>query len=409
MTLRIFVLTALCAAVLPADIGAPSFRHHFIAREMPGGDVGFGASALADFDRDGDLDFAVVNRADKQVYWFEQASKSEWKRRLAGELPLAQLGGTTLDVDADGWPDMVVGGYWFRNTGKPREQAFERFRYDASIRTEIHDMVAADMDGDGKNDIVAMGDREGCFWYAIPENPARDADWRRTAITDDVLDDGVDIHSGFYPAGAGDLDKDGDVDLFLADRWMENSGGGKAWTPHRVYFGRRGPWGFSTRSAILDLDKDGDNDIVVTDSDGQNSGAAWLENNGKTPPAFTARYLANRASGTRGSFHALRVGDFDGDSDPDILVVEQEDPSILPVGAGPRWLIFENRSAGSEVRFEERVILDRNLGGHDSWVGDVDGDGDIDIVSKIWRVWPGNGNGGRVHVNWLENLQISGR
>jgi hypothetical protein len=53
------------------------------------------------------------------------------------------------------------------------------------------------------------------------------------------------------------------------------------------------------------------------------------------------------------------------------------------------------------------VILDARLGGHDVMVGDIDGDGDIDIASKIWSVWKENGNEGRVHVDWLENL--SGR
>ena len=100
----------------------------------------------------------------------------------------------------------------------------------------------------------------------------------------------------------------------------------------------------------------------------------------------------------------MRLADFDNDGDQDILVIEQEDPSILPMGATPRWYVWENVSTGDAVRFEERVILDSRLGGHDAWVGDVDGDGDLDIVSKIWRVWSGNGNNGRVHVSWLENL-----
>lgn len=49
-------------------------------------------------------------------------------------------------------------------------------------------------------------------------------------------------------------------------------------------------------------------------------------------------------------------------------------------------------------------MLDQQVGGHDLWVGDVDGDGDIDIVSKIWSVWRENGNGGKVHLDWMENL-----
>lgn len=279
----VFLLATVWPAVTLADITAASFRHHFIAREMPGANVGIGGSALADLDRDGDLDSAVLNRGDRKLYWFEQKSKTEWARHEIGELPLAQLGCVTFDVDNDGWTDIIAGGYWFRNSGKPAEQPFERFRYDSSIRSEIHDIVAADIDRDGKLDVVAMGDGEGCFWYSAPKDPARDVDWTKVTITTDVLNDRVDIHSGFNPAGVGDLDGDGDPDIFLADRWMENLSGGKQWAAHRVSFGRRGPWGFSARSVILDLDGDGDNDIVVTDSDGQNSGVAWLENNGKAP------------------------------------------------------------------------------------------------------------------------------
>lgn len=48
--------------------------------------------------------------------------------------------------------------------------------------------------------------------------------------------------------------------------------------------------------------------------------------------------------------------------------------------------------------------LEIKLGGHDAIAADVDGDGDIDILSKIWSGWSGNGNEGRVHADWLENL-----
>ncbi|NHE58825.1 FG-GAP repeat domain-containing protein [Cyclobacterium plantarum] len=153
------------------------------------------------------------------------------------------------------------------------------------------------------------------------------------------------------------------------------------------------------------MDKDGDKDIVIADSDQTACRIAWLENDGLDSPTFKAHYLPVTAPGTNGSFHSLALADFDGDGDMDIFTVEQEDPTIFPEGRGPRWYIWENMD-GKGGEFEERVIFDGNLGGHDALIGDIDGDGDPDIVSKIWKRWPGNANGGKEHVSWLENLAI---
>jgi len=35
---------------------------------------------------------------------------------------------------------------------------------------------------------------------------------------------------------------------------------------------------------------------------------------------------------------------------------------------------------------------------------DLDGDGDIDIFSKAWGPRSWNGNGGKMHVDFLENM-----
>jgi hypothetical protein len=406
------VLSLLSACLLLTSCEAqeldqrPTFVHHFIATDLPGNTVsGYGAPTLADFDADGDLDFAL-NVPGDSLYWFEFQGFETWIRRGAGVLPHNMLAAVSLDVDGDGNVDILTGEVWFRNPGDPRRAPFERYHYDTSIDTEIHDIAIADINSDGVSDIVALGDKEGCFWYEIPSDPLTGVEWERTAITLDVLDSEGDIHGGLAPSGVGDLDGDGDPDVVLAGQWMENTGDGAEWAVHRLPYGAIGPWGHSFRSWIEDVDGDGDNDIIVTDCDQAGSRALWLENDGDTSPEFTVNLLPNEPGGGTGSFHSLSVADFDGDGDQDIFSVEQEDDKILPPFSPPRWFLWERLNTPSEVSFEQHIIFDGRLGGHDAIAGDVDGDGDLDICSKIWRVWIENANGGREHADCLENMTI---
>ena len=217
----------------------------------------------------------------------------------------------------------------------------------------------ADINNDNKKDILVLGDKDGCFWYEIPENPAENRNWQRHTITRDVLTDRDAIHAGPFPNGVGDLDKDGDADVVLPDRWLENQEQGRKWVKHDLPWGKRGPWGLSARSWIYDIDKDNDPDIIIVDCDQADSRAAWLENNGANPPQFTPHLLPREAPGIRGSFHSLAVADFDNDGDMDIFTAEQEDGSIFP-GRHPRWYIWENLD-GKGGEFKERVILDARL------------------------------------------------
>ena len=153
----------------------------------------------------------------------------------------------------------------------------------------------------------------------------------------------------------------------------------------------------------MDMNLDGNPDIVILDSDQQDSRGAWLESDGAAIPNFTVHRLPKTAAGTRGSFHSLAVADFDCDGDPDIYTMEQQDSSIMPEGAPPRGFIWENLD-GKGREFAERIVFDANLGGHDARIGDVDGDGDIDICFKVWARWPASANDGRFHAGFLENL-----
>jgi hypothetical protein len=381
------------------------FSHYTVSTDLPAEPgARFGMAAMADFDGDGDLDFSL-SRIYDTVYIFEMTAPFQWVKHGIGQIPSAQLGGGAFDVDRDGWEDIVTGGLWYRNPQGDLRSGFQRYPYDTAIKAEIHDMVFADMNGDGDLDLVVMGDRIGCFWYEMPEDPLSGPQWEKHLITMEVTDDRADIHGGFFPGGVGDLDMDGDADVVMVGRWYRNEGKGESWSKQFLPFGSGGYWGLSGRSWIIDLDRDGDQDIVMIGCDQVDSRCAWLENNGNPTPDFKVHLLPETERGRRGSFHSLWVADFDMDGDPDIFTIEQEDETILPQGATMKAFIWENRD-GLGGDFLEHVVLDKNIGGHDALFGDADGDGDLDCYFKIWSRLSTNGYGGKPHVDFLENRTI---
>jgi hypothetical protein len=372
------------------SIGAASFRHHYIDRDLPGSN--YGQTSIVDLDRDGDLDFITGGAGtERTVYWFEYQQPDKWVRHVLGTRHPSDVGGTAIDVDRDGWVDHVAGGVWYRNTGSPRTQSFERHVFDPELAA-VHDLVAADLDSDGRLDIVTMSDKNNLRWYRIAEKPSEH--WQRTDI-------GPGVHAGVAVA---DVDGDGDLDVARSNLWFENADGkGTKWASHEIPFGNpKQPYPLATRCRVCDVDRDGDADLVMTENEIEAGRIAWLENLDGKGLDWKVHDLPAVDKDRRGAYHSLAVEDFDHDGDLDVFTVEMEAiPGVRP----PRWFIWEN-TEGRGGEFVERVIFDGRLGGHEAVVADVDGDGDLDICSKLWRPRRDNANGGRNHADYLENLLI---
>jgi hypothetical protein len=382
------------------------WTHFTIADPLPGSAWGTGGIPLADFDGDGDLDVVISRRETLMACWFERKDDKTWVRHEMGKAEglKGTLGAAALDINNDGRLDVVLNQVWFENPGGLAENPDRPWPTHA-FAGGGHDIIAADLNGDRRLDIVTYRG-EVVSWF----DPS--AALKRTDIGQ-----GEQNHGGIAPRGAGDLDGDGDLDIVSPRYWFENPGQGVGtWTrhewPHLAV--PNASYGTSMRAWIVDLNGDGRNDIVYSDCDTGQSHVYWIRNLGQgdrwerhqVPDPPTA---PGNVPGT-GSFHSLGVADFDRDGDLDIFAGEQEDPDAYMTAQGklpmkPRGLkergVIWLSSGGEQPTFTPVVIQVDNPGWHDVASGDVDGDGDVDMVSKVW-----NKDGPTYHADYWRNDSV---
>jgi len=386
----------------------PEWKHFSIDAVMPGSSWGTGGPALADYDRDGDLDVAISRRNLLSALWYERLNDSLWVPHLMGysDALSNSLGTASIDIDHDGWEDVAFQGIWFKNPGELEKSPDTPWR-GTLFNAGGHDAASADIDSNGQPDLLVY-DGNKIAWYNT-SGPLREI----------IISSGYDDHGGNAPHGFGDIDGDNDPDVIIPGYWFANPGGQSVNWERREWPFEPVPnasYGRSIRAWIADIDNDGQNDIVYSHCDTGGSHVYWVKNknNGRDWEAIKLPDPPTRPGDVKGtgSFHSLGVADFNLDGFPDIFAGEQEDPdtymeaegkvAMKPVGLKPRGVIWYNMGE-AKTGFELYVIHTGNPGWHDAQLGDVDGDGDIDIVSKIW-----NADGPVYHLDLWRN-EASGR
>lgn len=287
----------------------------------------------ADVDGDGDVD--LIGGGSDGVVWFENdgAASPEFTRH-----PISSEGAADVfaaDLDGDGDTDVLADYTWYKNDGGATPSFSSYSITPAPQSTGVPNLSVADVDLDGDGDVLIANDYAGgdryqrIAWY---ENSGGN----NPAFGEHVIESGSSTYTG--KARAADIDGDGDNDIVSAGLWYENTTpSNPTFTPREQEQGGEGvgdldgdddndvvqfglydlSWveniggpeplsgGFSNtydiqdndtphyfRGHLADIDGDGDIDIATANDDGE---FAWYENDGSTAPSFNMRRITTPA------------------------------------------------------------------------------------------------------------------
>lgn len=342
------------------------------------------SAVVLDVDGDGRDDFVVAGwDPGTSMVWFRSSDGAPARYLIDDRHSHIEAGGAASDIDGDGDLDLVQGGswktnqvWWWENPHPDHDPArpWDRHTIKDWGDTQHHDQAVGDFDGDGSSELAFWNQQARTLFLAdIPGSPGDPSAWEPVPIwtwRSEACCEGLT---------RADIDGDGKDDLVGGGRWLRHVEA----MDYRVEV-VDADYGIS-RSAVGDLIEGGRPEIVLASGDGEGPLNLYAWRDGDWARTTLVPHLDHG--------HTLEVGDLNGDGHLDIYTAEMHTPGA---GAACRQLVLFGDGRGG---FETQV-LSIGVGTHEGRLGDLDGDGDLDILQKDFEherridLWI---NGGPVH------------
>ena len=339
---------------------------------------------ITDLDGDGRPDLVIPDDYSADILIYQNISSNgtlafaPWVKlpMTNGESPVSLV---VADMDGDGKPDIVIINNVshlisiLRNVSSPGTLTTNSFaaRMDIPLAMDMQSLAIQDLNGDGKPDIVVANGTSNSI--SILQN--------QSTIGNISLASPVNFQVGNYASDVAiaDFDGDGNPDLAVLNMndgtvsVFRNFGGGgpitsNSFAPQVVFPGVP----LARHLCIGDMDGDGKLDIAT--ADWTTDQICVLRNLTSGPGITSSSFAPSVSFGTGGWANDLTLGDLNGDGKLDIVV-----PSQLP----SLFSIFQNTSTPGNFTtgsLGARVDFGFGFNPDGPAIGDLNGDGKPDLV-----------------------------
>ncbi len=333
-----------------------------------------------DIDNDGDMDVISASAIDNKIAWYENIDgQGNFGPQLIistdVNVPASIF---AIDIDNDGDNDIISASSldnkiaWYQNDGQGN---FSSQQVITNLTIGVNSVFAIDIDGDNDVDIISASSLDNTIsWF---ENTNGLGDFGSMQI----INSNANLANSVF---ASDIDNDGDIDVISGSSnsgisWYENIDGNGNFSLPQIISSDI----FSISIYAIDFDNDGDNDILSTSFNDDK--LVWFENTDGLGGFGTQNTITTNVI----SATSTLAFDIDGDGDNDVISASESDNKIA-------W--YENLDAIGN--FGEQQVLSNIADGLNSvFTSDLDGDGDLDILSASQ-----NDN----KISWYENINGEG-